>query len=374
MNFSFDLQLFGGKGGDTTVTNTSTYTPTPYELQLQRAQAEYANAISPNSLWLNNTARSILEDSIGAVQVDYDSMNNKAQSQIAGAQAGLQNLANGQLPSAYTQNMADAIRSGVENTYGNLLNQSAQRGTLNSSVTTKGLNNISQNVADTMASSFNNNVNTLANLYGSQIGSAASGITTAAAAQEAAQAPATNLWNASLGLNGSTTGALAAAAGQGTRSSTQTQSGGNGGFWGGLLGAGISAFCFPAGTMIHMGDGTQKDIKDIKVGDQVLGRDGKIEKVINKMPPHRNIVYRVRMNNGESVRTTMTQPFMMDNDGWRELIDLEPGDKLKRMGKIETIIAEGVMDVHDFETDGENTYIVDGGFIAKGGNFDIWGR
>jgi membrane-associated HD superfamily phosphohydrolase len=225
-------------GGSTTVNNTSTYTPTKYELQLQNAQAKYANAISPNSLWLNDTARKILQNSIGAVQVNFNGLNNKAQSQLNAANQGYNNLANGELPSAYTKNMADAIRTGVQDTYGNLLNQSATRGVLNSSVTSKALDDISKNVSDTMAQNFTNNVNTLSNIYGNQINAATSGITTAAAAQEAAQQPALNLWNASLGLNGATTGALAAAAGKGTTQSTsqQSTSGGGGGLFSGLLG------------------------------------------------------------------------------------------------------------------------------------------
>lgn len=237
MKIQFDLQLFGGGGGDTKVVNQSTYTPTEYELQLQKAQADYAKAIAPNSLWLNDTARNILQDSIGAVQVDFNRLNNGAQNQITSAQQGFSNLAQGKLPTAYTQNMSDAIRSGVNSTYGKLLNDSARRGVLNSSVTSAGLNDISKNVSDTMARNFNNNINQLGNIYSQQLQSATSPITTAAAAQEAAQTPATNLWNASLGLNGSTTGALAAAAGKGTTTSTSTQSGGGGGgFFSGLLG------------------------------------------------------------------------------------------------------------------------------------------
>ena len=63
--------------GSTSVTNTSTYTPTEYELQLQKSQADYAKAIAPNSLWLNDTARKILENSIGSVQVDFNKLNNQ---------------------------------------------------------------------------------------------------------------------------------------------------------------------------------------------------------------------------------------------------------------------------------------------------------
>lgn len=235
--FKFDLQLFGGGGGTTTVNNSSTYTPSEYELQLQAAQARYADAVAPNALYLNDTAKSILKDSIGAVQVDYNGLNNGAQRQINAANAANANLANGVLPTAYTQNMANAIRSGVQNTYGDLLNKSAQAGVLNSSVATRGLNNISQNVADTMAKSYNSNIAQVAGLNNNNINNATAGITTAAAAQEAAQQPALNLWNASLGLNGATTGALAAAAGKGTTNSTSTQTtSGGGGFLSGLLG------------------------------------------------------------------------------------------------------------------------------------------
>lgn len=238
-----ERRLLGGRcvhfkgGSSTTVNNTSTYTPTEYELQLQKAQANYADAISPNSLWLNDTARSLLQDSLGTVQVDFNNLNSNAQNQINSAQAGYTSLANGELPSNYVQNMTDAIQSGVTNSYGKLLNQSANNGVLNSSVTSQGLNDISSNVANTMAQNYNNNINTLSNIYGNQINSATSGITTAAAAQEAAQQPALNLWNASLGLNSSTTGALAAAAGKGTTTSSSTQStSGGGGLLSGLLG------------------------------------------------------------------------------------------------------------------------------------------
>lgn len=297
------------KGG-TTVQNTSTYTPTEYELQLQKAQADYANAIAPNSLWLNDTARKILENSIGSVQVDFNKLNDQAQQLISQNQHNLANLApsntaaanaangtlgrlapqymsgsnkankvlsslaNGVLPSQWQTNMQNAIRSSLQNTMGQTLNSLGNRGVLNSSVTNSAMNDISKNAADTVAQQYQQNINTVAgltnqqlsntntaldkqagiadrqyantmnansanaNIYGNLINSATQPITTAAAAQEAAQKPALNLWNASLGLNGSTTSALAAAAGKGTTTSTSHQSGGGGllsGLMGGLL-------------------------------------------------------------------------------------------------------------------------------------------
>lgn len=227
-----DLQLF--KGG-TTVNNTSTYTPTEYELQLQKVQADYANKVAPNAQWLNQTAGDILKNSIGAVQVDFSGLNDNAQNQISSANQSNMNLANGILPQAYLDNMTQAIQSGVQNTYGNLLNNSAANGVLNSSVTSAGLNDISKNVADTMAQQYQSNIGLLNGINNNNISNATAGITAAAGAQEAAQQPALNLWNASIGLNGAGNSTLNALAGKGTTTTTQTTSGG-GGLLGGIIG------------------------------------------------------------------------------------------------------------------------------------------
>lgn len=412
MTFNFDLQLFGGgKGGNTTV---QSYQPSQYELQLQKATADYADAVSPNALWLNNVARDVLQDSLGTVQVDYDSLNRQAQEQInqymydmynstgdnsgqlgatnnqlaalqgqipgvtneyvgqtnglissnanaanatndtlgdiSGAYGVNANQANaqldnligksegaldkyadvrdslirGEIPDPYTQNMTDAISGAVKQTMGNMLNNYGNRGIINSSITQQGINDIEKNASDTVAQRYLDNINTInsllnnqtgdalnllgqqanligqrygnnttalgaqgnlaqqqlgnidnanqqnANLIGQQyqskmtgigqqanianqalsnqlntntlnagtlnnlLGNTAQNITTAAAAQEAAQQPASNLWNMSLGLNNSTSGALAAAAGQGT--TTTTSKSGNGGLFAGLMG------------------------------------------------------------------------------------------------------------------------------------------
>ena len=446
MNFTFDLQRFSD-GPSTTV---QSYQPSEYELQLQKATADYADAVSPNAKWLNDVARGVLQNSLGTMQVDYDSLydqardmnnrfmgdmydsingNNEAlnvvQNQLAGLYGQLPGIVNeylgrtngiidsnsraadatndvlgnissaygrnasqgnekldrlagqgndaladangqldrligksegaldkyadvrdqlirGELPSPYLQNMRDAVAGTMKQTAGQGLNALANRGILNSSVTEGVLNDIEKNATDTVTGRFLDNINTINNLLGSQtgdslnllgqqanligqrfgntgqtidrniniantqtgnnanalgqqstlaqqqlgnintanntnagllnqqyqnrmntvgtqagmtnqylqnqlgvqaqnantlnglLGHTADNITTAAAAQEAAQQPAQNLWNMSLGLQGSNTGALAAAAGQGT--TTTTGSKGGGGLFSGLLG------------------------------------------------------------------------------------------------------------------------------------------
>ncbi len=234
-----DLQLFGGKGSSTT--NTTSYTPTEYELQLQQIEANYANAIAPNSLMLNTDAANKFVNASDSVQANYGTLNNNAQSQIANAQGTVSNLINGELPSSYTNNMQSAIQSTLENTMGKSLNSLAGKGVLNSSVTNQALNDISKNAASTTAENYLNNISTLNGLAGQQSTMANQPITTTAAAQEAALQPSVTEWNMSTGLNSSTTGALSALSGQGTSTSTQKTSGGSG-LLGGLVGGAASAY------------------------------------------------------------------------------------------------------------------------------------
>lgn len=251
----------------------------------------------------------------------------------------LNNLANDTLPTNFTQNMTDAIKKSMTNTIGATMNDLANRGVLNSSVTNKALDDIENNVADSLANHYLQNIGTVQNLVGNQaelaqqqyqntidnlnsqqsnlnnlndlyknysdtrlnydqqrfdnqmnaynniynsllngkgqtynminqtlnnqadwtqqgfnntlnannsnaglyqnvgINMANAPITSAAAAQEAAQNPAINLWNASIGLTGSNNGTLAALAGS-NQNSTTTTSGGGGllsGLFGGLF-------------------------------------------------------------------------------------------------------------------------------------------
>ena len=218
--YYIDLQLFKG---NTTVNNQS-YQPTEYELQLQKVQADLANQYAPNASWLNDTAKNILQNSIGAVQYDFNTANNQA-------------LANGQLPQAALDNITNNVSTIAQNSMGNLLNGLANNGVLNSSVTTTGIKDLSDSVNNTISQQQQSYMNLLNGINNGNINNASAGITTAAGAQEAAQQPALNLWNASTGLASSGNSTLNALAGKGTTTTTQTTSGGGllGGLFGGLF-------------------------------------------------------------------------------------------------------------------------------------------
>lgn len=417
--------------------NTLGTIPVDYNTLNDAAQSQINTATG--GLWENADATRSAADSVGKTMQSlipyYNAVSDEADGKYGNignqyADAGnkaynrLNSLADGNLPTGYTENMENAINSVLQNTLGSAINSLGNRGVLNSSVTNRAINDIAKSAADVTAGQYQSNIQQAANLtsgaqnamntalsgqagmaaqqaaarnsaldksqelnqqafadllsaneqtngtYGSLINSATAPITTAAAGQEAAQQPAMNLWNMSLGLNGANTGALAAAAGKGTTTTTTKNSDG-GGLWSGIISGAIGAFCFKAGTKISMSNGTEKNIEDIAVGDKILSANGETQTVIKKMKPHKNAQLKIKTDAGKSVTTTDTQPLMKDDGGYIDVKDLAVGTKLKNAG---TVISKTIADfdfVYDFETDGDNSYVANG-FAAKGGGLPYW--
>lgn len=373
-----------GKGSTTSNTTVQSYQPTEQEIRLQGQAADYSEAVAPNALNLNNLAANLLKDSYGAIQVDYGKLTNDALGQVGAAQKGVAGLVNGQLPEEYQKNMEASIKRGVTNSMGGMLDSLGSRGVLNSSITDKGIAGINDSAANAMADAYNNNITTLSQLYGQQINSAGAGITTAAGGQEAAQNPALNLWNASLGLNsGATLGALQAMGGQGTTTATSTQkTSGGGGLLGGILGglagnAGLfgGPSCFTAETKVNIPEGS-KEIRHMTVGDKVVcyDTDNNIdieETVAETMTPHYTDVYTVVCDNNNFVSTTATQPLLDKDNNFLLVSDIKIGTELKCVGKVKSIVYSGERKVYDLKVSGNNNYYANG-FIAKGGTNE-WG-
>ena len=366
------------KGGSTT--NVQSYTPTAQEIRLQEQAADFAEEVAPNALWLNSVAKDVLENSLGTVQVDYNSLANNAMGQITQAQQGVAGLTQGQLPAAYQANMEAAIKSGVENTVGSMVNSLGARGVLNSSVTDKAIQGINDSVANTMAQNFTNNIGVLNGLYGQQAGLAGQNIVTAAGAQEAAQNPALKLWDASIGLNsGGTLGALNAVGGQGTTTTTGTTSGGTGLFGGlatslagGWASNSAGIFCFTDDTKVKMADGEEKYIRHIKVGDKVLCYNefgDSAEEVVYVQEPVYQTTYAVMCvgenNEKKVVYTTLAQPILTEDGEYQEVQVMRIGTKLKDVGKVIAIVESGERKVYDIQTTGNNKYYANG-FVAQG--------
>ena len=228
MIIKFDLQIFKGN-----VSSTTTYTASPEERALLAQQMQYLNEIYPNMVQLNTSAGNQLWNSYADTQADYSTMNNNAQQQIANAQAGLGQLANGVLPADYLNNASAAVNNAAQAGIGSLVNQMAQNGVLNSSMTSKGLNDISKNAANAIAENYTNGLTTLAGLYNDQITNAGQGIAVSSAAQDAAINIPKQMWQLSLGLDSANSGTLGSIAGKYGTTTTKNNSGGLGSFLGG---------------------------------------------------------------------------------------------------------------------------------------------
>lgn len=87
-------------------------------------------------------------------------------------------------------------------------------------------------------------------------------------------------------------------------------------------------FCFVAGTMITMGDGSRKPIEEIVEGDNVLSWDGEkfIPGMVAKtMKSEANELVSIRAN-GQLTTCTPEHPILIKDKGWVEAKDVAVGD------------------------------------------------
>lgn len=390
----FDLQLFGGGGKKSKVVSTSAKVP--------EASSEEKQALSNEMDWLSNAlgvSKNLMNLANGQInnnQVtpDYDGLLQSAlsgtqqagqtvsgllpqvQSGVTGAndanngyingignametyqegnkyldsdyQKALANnadtmsgLLSGELPSAYAQNRQKALQSDLDSTMGSTLSSLADRGIINSSVANQSMNDISKNAANSLASSYTNDMNTasglannaynnqlnglngraglLSGLYSGQLsgigqqagltgnnvsnilnGANAQGslagqqaslanqpINTAAAAQSNAASTPLNYLNAAIGLQSPNLNLYNSMSGHRYAAATPGQTyvkQGSGGWFGNLLGTAANAAaayyaCFPAGTLVATGY-EDVPIEKMREGDTVVIQGGHLAHV-----------------------------------------------------------------------------------------------
>lgn len=200
--FKFDLQLFGGGGGKGGGggSSSSSYEPSEQEKQIM-------NYMAQNAEQAQTGIGSLLGQFNTGVQSDtFKNLLNNSLNQIQSGQNLTSQLTQGKLPTAYTDNMTNAIKTGVNNTVGATVNSLGNRGVLNSSVTNKAMNDIEKNVSDTMAQQYSNNIGQLAGLANQQIGTATAGYNPYNTLAQLAQGQANTFINSPVGaLRGSGT-------------------------------------------------------------------------------------------------------------------------------------------------------------------------
>ncbi|MCF7836161.1 hypothetical protein K9N08_00695 [Candidatus Gracilibacteria bacterium] len=151
------------------------------------------------------------------------------------------------------------------------------------------------------------------------------------------------------------------------------------------------ASCFVAGTKVKMADGSEKNIENVEVGEQVIGDD----ETINTVKDYERVVIGARgtFKINDKVEVTGDHPFLAADGSWRVCdlallqqtgrnadlgaSQLQIGDVLKTADgeeKVETL--EHVFErpeeetVYDLQLDGDHTYISAGFVVHNCGDDD----
>jgi hypothetical protein len=166
-----------------------------------------------------------------------------------------------------------------------------------------------------------------------------------------------------------------------------------GGATGGLGGAALTkvsgSACFVAGTQVLMGDGSSRNIEDVKIGDEVTAADPEtgetharrvIDTYVHKDVP----TYDVHTTDGV-VTSTEEHPFYVEGRGWTPVRDLQPGDRLvnpkgepvsvlgvRETGRTQTVYNFNVEELHSYHVGVEDAWLLVHNECGRG--IDLRGR
>jgi hypothetical protein len=308
----------------------------------------------------------------GTYTPDWSTLADNYNKTMSGVNSGYSTLANGELPTAYATARQKALQDDLTSTVGSSISGLANRGILNSSVTNRALDDISQNASDTLEKQYINDLSTQANLLGQQSSNALSTLSGNSTAQGASYVPASTLLSYASQLysnpynmyNTMYSGRMNSG---GTTTTQNSSNNGKDGFWGGVgsLGAAAIKACFTKDTLVSTPYG-KKRISDLEVGDKVLSLSAddkiKVGTVIEVRKPVKNHIVDVQFGNGSVWHTTDTQT-VYTSPGMELVGDAvhpsitEDGERTPIMSVVDT----GRIDnVYDVVIDGRNIFFVEG--------------
>jgi hypothetical protein len=122
--------------------------------------------------------------------------------------------------------------------------------------------------------------------------------------------------------------------------------------------------CFVDGVQVELVDGSEKNVSEISVGDEVKTDKG--DGVVTKIYPSKAGGQKLYGFNDKEPFVTEAHPFMTQ-DGWKKISEVTEGDTLYRNGKgivtVESITSKEIPEdtpVYNFHVDGHETYFADG--------------
>ena len=169
----FDIQFFGGGGGSTrqvrkrdpepeelTNLRNSLYNViTPSVQMFDPAGWQKAQGIANNALEQQQGLIGKQQELLGGLGGSLDKSN-----EILDEMMGV--VRSGNVPSAITDAANASVNKGLQSGMGSMLNSLGNRGVVNSSITSKGINGLAQNAADAMNTNYLNAYNSVINGYG----------------------------------------------------------------------------------------------------------------------------------------------------------------------------------------------------------------
>lgn len=124
-----------------------------------------------------------------------------------------------------------------------------------------------------------------------------------------------------------------------------------------LINASFKGDCLKKDTKLLMNDLSLREIKDITIGDEIIGKDGEKVKVLNKIFKGVRPLKKITLSNGSSVFATEDHKFILENNEEVPAKVLEVGDVLKSISKINTT---------NKEKENQDYWYLKGLFIADG--------
>ena len=145
-----------------------------YQRDLQditKAYGNAANTFGTSQQAANGTYQRALDaanqgiaQTTDAYQRNLGSLRDAYNQRVAAVNNGYADLLAGKLPSTYAAARQAALKDDLEKSMGSTVSNMASRGIMNSSVTSRALNDISQNASDTLAKQYTNDLQTAADL------------------------------------------------------------------------------------------------------------------------------------------------------------------------------------------------------------------
>ena len=126
----------------------------------------------------------------------------------------------------------------------------------------------------------------------------------------------------------------------------------------------VYSSCFVDGVQVELVDGSEKNVSEISVGDEVKTDKG--DGIVTKIYPSKAGGQKLYGFNDKEPFVTEAHPFMTQ-DGWKKISEVTEGDTLYRNGKgivtVESITSKDIPEdtpVYNFHVDGHETYFADG--------------